>query len=290
MGGLLIAVASAQGAAAEPLVLPPFKDALFAYPGLTAYRDDGAFVDVDYSEARDIDQRDEIPERKAKRQYVSTIASGQKAEQTLTTSAGPLAIATVGNHERPRAVVVFIHGRGGDHRLGMNDWTFGGNFNRLKNLMIGVDGLYVTADAGSFSSADGGRIEELLKALSRRFGAAPLVLACGSMGGELCWSLAMQPFFGKAVDAFMVLGGNSSLERFRHMQAAAGHLIPMVLAHGTRDTVYPWERQTRAFDEIRRAYPKEAIRFVSFDGGTHGTPIRMIDWREELNWLFARLD
>ncbi len=32
--------------------------------------------------------------------------------------------------------MIFIHGRGGDRKLGANDKRFGGNFNRLKNLAV----------------------------------------------------------------------------------------------------------------------------------------------------------
>jgi len=28
-------------------------------------------------------------------------------------------------------------------------------------------------------------------------------------------------------------------------------------------------------------------RFVRFETGTHGTPIRMTDWRETLNWMLS---
>ena len=28
-------------------------------------------------------------------------------------------------------------------------------------------------------------------------------------------------------------------------------------------------------------------RFVRFETGTHGTPIRMTDWRDTLNWMLS---
>ncbi|MEF2072344.1 alpha/beta hydrolase family protein [Consotaella aegiceratis] len=286
---MIFATASSL-ATAEPLTLPSYKDALFAYPGLTAYRDDGRYVDVDYSETRDIDQRDAVPERRVRPNYVSRIAAGLSHEQTLPTEAGPLPVATVGDTAHPHAIVVFIHGRGGDRRLGMNDWTFGGNFNRLKNLMVKAGGLYVTADAGAFQPDDAARIRGLLEQLGRNNPGTPLVLACGSMGGELCWQLAGEPFFARSVNGFVLLGGNSSLERYRRMHSAAGTTtIPLVMAQGTEDSVYPWSRQKAAFDDIRKAYPQQPVRFVSFDGGSHGTPIRMIDWRTALNWIFASI-
>ena len=53
------------------LELKPFADKLFAYPGILESRDNGDFIKVDYQKSRDIYQRDEVPERKVKWQYVS---------------------------------------------------------------------------------------------------------------------------------------------------------------------------------------------------------------------------
>ena len=57
---------------AAELTLKPFKDELFAYPGIIASEDGGAYRVVDYSEARDIDRRDKVPERRVHAKYVST--------------------------------------------------------------------------------------------------------------------------------------------------------------------------------------------------------------------------
>ena len=34
-------------------------------------------------------------------------------------------------------------------------------------------------------------------------------------------------------------------------------------------------------------HPGYPARFVRFETGTHGTPIRMTDWRETLNWMLS---
>jgi hypothetical protein len=35
------------------------------------------------------------------------------------------------------------------------------------------------------------------------------------------------------------------------------------------------------------AKPDYPVRFVRFETGTHGTPIRMVDWRAVLNWMLS---
>lgn len=275
-------------AAAGPAAVAPYKDDLFAYGPLTAASDDGDRLDVDYSEKRDIDDRDEIPERRVNGRYVDLSPLDSQKERVVKTPAGPLKIITVGNTSRPGTIVLFIHGRNGDRRLGMSDRTFGGNFNRLKNLMARSGGLYVTADAGTFGKADAGRIAGLVEGLGARHPEAAIVLACASMGGEFCWDLLGGAAFAERVSGIVMLSANNAppkVERLRRM--AGDRRVPLVLVHGTRDKVFAWAGAESLYATLHAAgYP---VRFVSLEGGNHGTPIRMIDWRDTLNWLFARM-
>ena len=66
----------------------PFKDDLFAYPATLSSDDDGAYRVVDYREQRDIDERDEVPERRVKRAYVSLGVRGVQKDLKLRTAAG----------------------------------------------------------------------------------------------------------------------------------------------------------------------------------------------------------
>ncbi|KQT48795.1 hypothetical protein ASG43_08065 [Aureimonas sp. Leaf454] len=281
--GLLLAASAAR--ADGPIA--PFKDDLFAYPPLTAFSPDGTFIDVDYQEARDIDQRDEVPERRVRAAYVDLAPLARQRERIVDTSAGPLKTIEVGDPGGSGPIVLFVHGRNGDRRLGMNDRTFGGNFNRLKNLVARAGGFYVTVDAGSFSPADGARIGELVEGLGRRSGRPAVVLACASMGGEFCWGLLGERRVVGAVASVVMLSANNPPSRVEAMRdLAAPRRIPLLLAHGTRDKVFGWAAVQALYDRLLAA--KEPVRFVSFETGNHGTPLRMIDWRDSLNWLLSR--
>jgi hypothetical protein len=39
--------------------------------------------------------------------------------------------------------------------------------------------------------------------------------------------------------------------------------------------------------EIRRRSPGYPTKFMRFETGTHGTPIRMVDWRKALDWMLS---
>ena len=61
--------------------------------------------------------------------------------------------------------------------------------------------------------------------------------------------------------------------------------VPIYFGHGTRDGVYPARQVVALYDAVRTAIPGYPIRLVLFESGIHGTPIRMTDWRETINWM-----
>ena len=57
---------------------------------------------------------------------------------------------------------------------------------------------------------------------------------------------------------------------------------------GSRDSVFPIEKMEAFYRSVRKAAPGYPIRMVRFETGSHGTPIRMTDWRETINWMLAQ--
>jgi len=117
--------------------LPPYKDDLFSTQKVLQTGDDGASEVIDYDEMRDINGRDQIPQKRVQQKYVSLGIKKLQADETLSLDGIKLDVTRVGPAENAAFTVIFIHGRDGDRRLGANDYSFGGNFNRLKNLTAG---------------------------------------------------------------------------------------------------------------------------------------------------------
>ncbi|UPA25993.1 alpha/beta hydrolase [Shinella oryzae] len=269
---------------ASALTLKPWKDELFAYGTVVETADDGALRVVDYEEMRDINGRDQVPERRVKSTYVSTAV--KKATQALTvdTPAGKLDVAMTGKGEGAAFTVIFIHGRGGDRRLGNNDWTFGGNFNRLKNLAAQNGGVYYAPSVPSFDDAGAARISGLIlraKALSPD---APVILACASMGSFICARVVRDATAVKSLSGMVLMGGAADGDYARTPAFKAK--LPVYFTHGDSDKVYAANDQIAVFRKLRKA--GIPTRFVLFQTGGHGTPVRMTDWRETLNFLLAR--
>ncbi|SOE08314.1 hypothetical protein SAMN05877838_0025 [Hoeflea halophila] len=257
------------------------KDRLFAYPGILSVAEKGSFIVVDYDKQRDIHRRDAEPERRVQSKYVSLAVRRQS--RVALHEAGGRAIETgvTGDYSKARFAVIFVHGRGGDQRLGMNDHTFGGNFNRLKNLTALNGGAYLAPSVKSFDEAGAADVRELVLA-----GRAPVVLACASMGSMICSKLANDPAVVPRLAGMVLMGGAPDMGIARSTAVKAR--VPIVFTHGSYDTVYDWQDQKSVFDLIRRSSGDYPAQFVLFNTGSHGTPMRMTDWKQTLEYVLSR--
>lgn len=279
--GLLLSLA-ARGHADG---LAPFKDKLFAYPGILSEADDGAYLVVDYREARDINGRDEVPERQVKSDYVALGVRKAQKDLVLDTQAGKIAHFAVGKTEGARTITAYLHGQGGSRKQGVDDFTFGGNFNRIKNLMAENDGLYLSPDFSDFGEGGAAEVTALLEHYLEQSPGAKLFIACGSMGGGLCWKIAQDKTLAPRLAGLLLLGSHWDDAFFG--SAAFRSKVPVFFGQGSRDKVFPVEKQEAFYRAIRAKSPGYPVRFVRFETGSHGTPIRMTDWRQTLNWMMA---
>jgi hypothetical protein len=271
---------------AHALTLSSHKDQLFAYPGILASKDGGAFMVVDYNEQRDINKRDEVPERRAKAKYVSLGVRRQQQDLILKTPTGDIRHIAVGRLDRAKLIVIYLHGQGGSRKQGVDDFTFGGNFNRIKNLAANNRGIYLSPDFSDFGEKGAEEIAALIAHYAEKSPDASVFVACGSMGGGLCWELAKRGGISSKLGGLLLLG--SHWDDGFPSSTAFKRGVPVFIGHGSRDTVFDPARQQAFYRSIREKSPGYPIRFVRFETGTHGTPIRMTDWRETLNWMLAQ--
>ncbi|MDK1492166.1 phospholipase [Sinorhizobium sp. 7-81] len=284
MAGLLFPSLLFVGLAAEAAPLEPYRDELFGYRNVLEETDGGDFRVVDYQELRDINERDQIPERRVKRAYVSLGVKSAQVNETRNLDGRSLDVMRVGPDRGAAFTVIFIHGRGGDRRLGANDFSFGGNFNRLKNLAFANGGTYYAPSVRSFDAAGVDDISALIRFAAERSGGRPVVLACASMGSFICWGVAREQTAVAALGGMMIMGGATDPEFVG--SAAYRARLPVFFSHGSRDSVYRAKYQVALYRTLRaRDYP---ARFVLFETGSHGTPVRMTDWRDALNWIASR--
>ncbi|MBZ9858685.1 alpha/beta hydrolase [Mesorhizobium sp. CA12] len=269
----------------QTLSLKSFKDDLFAYPATLSTSDNGAYTVLDYREMRDINQRDEVPEKRVHAQYTDPGVRKVQQDLMLKTDAGDIRHVAVGRTEGASIIVLYLHGQGGSRKQGVDDFTFGGNFNRIKNLMAANNGLYLSPDFPDFGDKGAAQVAALIDHYAETSPSAKIFVACGSMGGIICWKLAARKDTGGRIAGLLLLG--SLWDDSFLTSPAFKRRVPVFFGQGSHDVVFPVEKQEAFFRSIlaRKAYP---TRFVRFETGTHGTPIRMVDWRGTLNWMLTK--
>lgn len=280
----VVAALLAQPAGAQ--TLSPFKDDLFAYPAILSQNDGGDYKVVDYQELRDVNERDAVPERQVKKNYISLGVRSKQKELKLDTPAGPVRFVAVGKLKGASMIVLYLHGQGGSRLQGVNDNTFGGNFNRVKNLVASAGGLYLSPDFSTFGDKGASEIAALIENYAAESPGAPVIIACGSMGGALCWKLAQDSATASKLGGLLLLG--SLWDQGFLNSPAYKAKVPVFFGHGSRDKVFPIEKQEAFYRQVRGKSGSYPAKFVRFESGSHGTPIRMSDWREALNWMLAR--
>jgi len=269
-------------------LLAPFKERAFRYRTPLEVSDGGRFMRVPYDELIDINKRDELPVRKVKSWYVRKLPRGAEVEREYEAGGRKLQYWAMGRLSGgSKMTVIYLHGRGGNRDWGFDDERFGGNFNRLKNLMLNAGGAYLSPDFTDFK-ADGLADIKALIAKYRPLTSGKLIIACGSLGNTLCWNLAEDKSASSAIDGLVMLAAfpddaflSSPVVR------SSGRHIPMMIAHGSWDPYYDYKQMLAFFRKLRKTSPDYPVRFILFDTGKHGAPLRMIDWRDTLNWIDA---
>jgi hypothetical protein len=288
-GLAIVLLAVAPVLAAAPYRFGPFKDELFKLPPAESASADGSFVVIPFSASRYVNGRDAVPEVKAKSKFVSTAVDRYQQDLTLAEGRVSVKFVAVGDIHKPaKSAFIFVHGRGGNRFQGVDDWTFGGNFNRLKNLMVRNGGVYLSPHVTSAGEDGVAEVGLLIKEFAKYSPGAPIFIGCASNGGDVCWTLASRKATSGMISGLLLLGATSNIS---FLSSPAGkdpkRYIPVYIAHGNNDKVIRWQAPEIFYKNVRALRPGYPIRFVVFDGGTHGTPMRMTDWRGVLNWMLS---
>lgn len=290
---IVAALASAAAAAppAKPWRLLPFKDDLFAYRNVLASEFDGDYLRVEYDKKRDMDDRSQAPQ-KAKPEYVSLDVRAVQSDQVLKT--GGMVIRYVGVGQivgGAKAIVINVHGFGDDRFTGVNDWTYGGNQNRLKNLMARNGGAYLSVDFSALPARAEAEVKALVLEYAERSPGAPIFLECISLGGRICWALARDKQVAPLLGGILLF---STTEDAGFLAAARNAdrrtWVPVFIGHATLDPIFAWKPREAFFRRFKAALPDYPIGMTLFVGGAHGAPIRMVDWRLVLNRMLDQRD
>jgi pimeloyl-ACP methyl ester carboxylesterase len=154
--------------------------------------------------------------------------------------------------------------------------------------MVRNGGVYLSPHVTSAGSAGVAEVALLMKEFATYSPGAPIFIGCASNGGDVCWTLASRKATSGMISGLLLLGATSYIS---FLSSPAGkdpkRYIPVYIAHGNKDKVIRWQAPEIFYKNVRALRPDYPLRFVVFDGGTHGTPMRMTDWRSVLNWMLS---
>lgn len=253
-----------------------FKNDLFAHGKVLEQAYGSDFQRIDYDEMRDVNGRDQIPGQQAKKNRVAALKRGSESSVQI----GSVDTLVAGNLENFKFGVIFIHGAGGDKSLGFSDWSFGGNFNRLKNLVVKSGGVYISPSA-NLSPQGATGIAGITQALKAQNPSAKVILICASAGGIICSELSKNANSAN-LDGMVLLGSAVNINP-NSKSSFFSNKKPVVFAHGSRDPIAPWENFYKTFEALEKK--GSPTKFYLYNNGNHGNPIRMIDWYQTLNFL-----
>ncbi len=287
---LALACLATAAVAADPPI-KPYKDDLFQNHVIkTLYGGDMRFIE--YSKTRDLYGRDKVVEKKAFDKFVSLDPDKTQRDLVLRHRGRLVRYIGVGRTGgNARFIVIFLHGGGDGSRFqGVDDWTFGGNFNRLKNLVVRNGGVYLSPDFSLIGGQGTEDVKALMQATAAKSPGAPVMVACTSLSGWLCFDLMSDRRSAKLLGGILLLGSLVEKKQFLASPVFTdpNRYVPIYIGHGTKDTILDWVTQELLFRKVKRTAPDYPIRFDVFVNGYHGTPMRLTDWRRTLNWMIGR--
>ena len=267
--------------------LESFKDSLFSNENRSVIeqKNKGSFKRYRWDELEDVNGRDSIPGVVAKPERIDPEAEKQQRAVKIKYSDGEIDTYEIGNPKDASFALVFIHGANGSKDLGASDLSFGGNFNRLKSLAIRNNGVYYSPSVELPTSKDKDMFE-LVKHIKRNSPNSKIIFICGSAGARVCWSLAHNPEISPKIAGLIFTGGARDDVTYTGTDAFRSRL-PIIFSHGSKDKLVPVSTYIDQYESILKIDPKYPVRMEIFEGGKHGTPMRNIDYKESLEWIFS---
>jgi len=267
------------------LQLKPYKDDLFKYIWWvlkTEYNNNISWIDYDV--IRDIEDRDIIDVDRVYDKYVELIPDWFRNERSTHSPYWTQYYWEVKDKKIKdkdvEIVVLYFHWMWGDRHQWINDYTFGWIFNRIQNLMIKNNWVYISNDFTDFYEKWSIDMRIFLYKIRKEYPNAKIILSGASSGWTLIWNILRDEKMQDNIDWILLIG---SVVFFEHN--IYDNEIPIYIGHGTRDKNINYYNKYKFYSDLKNNNYNYPIKIEFFEGWVHWTPIRMVNWKENLNWI-----
>lgn len=241
---------------------------------------------ISYSQKRDLEERDEISVDKVWDEYVKIISKKDRKDIREFDMEYIQTKNNKTNNDNIKYIVLYFHWMAWNKTWWAKDYTFWWNFNRIQNLAIENQMVYISPTLKDFNNKWVKDIYELIKRKQNEFRNAKIILTAGSSWWTLLWNLVNINNWEltKDIRGIMLLGSvidynfNNVLE----------NRIPIYIAHWNRDSSISYKEKEIYYNQIKKIIKDYPIKVEIFDRWIHWTPIRMLDWRKSINWILEQ--
>lgn len=269
----------------EKYRIKPFKDDLFSYKQTLVEKLDWNWKLIDFSVKRDVEDRDEIDVDKVFEHYIDRKTEKYREIKNLDSVEWFSYYEVTDrkqNDSEKKLITIYFHWKWWNKTWWINDETFWWNFNRIQNLMIENSWVYISTDTILWDKWISDHTK-LLEHLKNKYTNAKIVLIWWSNWWLMLWDLVNNENSNKFIDwiilAWTVLDDKNEKNSTDFL---VKNKIPVYIAHWNKDHIPFWPKETflKKFLSLWWEW-----KVVIFNWWVHWTPIRMVDYKEVLNWM-----
>lgn len=265
-----------------------FKDEIYSNIWILEMKLNWAWRLLDYSQKVYIDQRDKVAWEIVKDEFIDRKTEKFVQQQTVEIEKWKkFNYYEVKDSSEPdeekQVLVMYLHWHWWNKAQWMNNESFWWNFNRIQNLMIENHWVYITTDVELWSRESLVNHIILIEKLRWQYPKAKIIIAWASNWWVFLWQLIDSSRINRFIDWTIFLWTLLDTQHWsKWYNFMIQNWIPLYIWHWTHDHNPYQEKENfiKIFNEQWWSWKVDI-----FNNWVHWTPIRMIDWKETINWI-----
>lgn len=264
-----------------------FKDDLFSYRNILYSKYNKEYNLIEYSEEIDIEDRDEIDVDKVYEKYINRNIFEYREEKSFYIYNKELKYWEIKKdnikNKEIEYIIFYFHWMWWNRHQWINDETFWWNFNRIQNLMIKNNWIYISNDFSDFYDRWSEEMLFLIKEKKKQYPNSKIILSWASSWGTLLWNIIKKD--SSLINGIILMWSVVD----KHIENIIKYnKIPIYISHWTKDSQIRYEWKEDFYKYIKSIDNNYPILIDIFQDWVHWTPIRMTDWKRAINFIIKK--